>query len=79
MLTQGKREEEIGTALRLWGGRLKSMIEQTKLFSPSTFASVFTRAADIDLALKSSRGDPRVLLEDFILGLCTPAVGKGGL
>jgi len=79
MLAQGKREEEVGVALRLWGGRLKSMVEQAGLFSPSTLASVLTRAADIDLALKSSRGDPRILLEDFILGLCVPAVDKSSL
>jgi DNA polymerase-3 subunit delta len=79
MLTQGKREEEIGTALRLWGGRLKTVIQQARLFSPLALASVFARAADMDLALKSSRGDPRVLLEDFILDLCTLTAGRGSL
>jgi DNA polymerase-3 subunit delta len=79
MLAQGKREEEVGAALRLWGGRLKAVVEQARLFSPFTLASVFARAADVDLALKSSRGDPRLLLEDFLLSLCAPAASKDSL
>ncbi len=73
LAAQGKKEEEVGAELRLWKGRLRAVMEQGRLFSIEDLAWVLCRAAEIDLALKSGREDPGLLLENWILSLCTPA------
>lgn len=49
---------------------LKGMVEQAKNFRASEFREIFTRLHETDLALKSSGGNPQMLLELLVLDLC---------
>ena len=49
---------------------LKGMIEQARKFRPDEFRGIFARLHETDLALKSSGGNPQLLLEQLILTAC---------
>jgi DNA polymerase-3 subunit delta len=73
LLAQGVSEAEVAAVVRLRGPRLTAVLGQARSLSRAHLAAAMRRAADLDQALKSSRGIPAILLEDFVLELCSPS------
>jgi len=62
--------DEIGKRTGINTFFLKGMIEQAKNFSADEYRKLFTRLHETDVALKSSSGNPQMLLEMLVLSCC---------
>ncbi len=54
---------------------LKGLVRQSALYSATDYRSFFEQFLETDLALKSSGGEPRVLLEGLLAAICKNKTG----
>jgi len=60
----------IATRLNLHPYVVKKSLQQIRMFTVSELIAAHDRLVDIDRQIKSSRTDPRVLLESFVASIC---------
>jgi DNA polymerase-3 subunit delta len=71
LLASGVQEAQIERMTSLRGQRLRSLLTQSRLYATSDLQRFVHRAAELDLALKSSRSSPAVLFDALVLEMCT--------
>jgi len=68
--------QEIGKAAGINPYFLQGIVTQARNYSISELRRVFERIFEIDGALKTGGGKPPVLLEKFLLEVCSPGTAK---
>lgn len=51
--------------------QLRNVIPQAQRFEPAELSAALRRAADVDARMKSGQGDPRLLFERWLVGVCS--------
>lgn len=77
LVAQGAPQKDLPGMIGISPYFLKGLVRQSGYFGPAEYREVFERFLEIDLALKSSGGDARALLEGLIIDVC--AVRGGGV
>ena len=70
MVGKGKGRSDLGRELKIRDSRLNDFQDQLSRFTLEEVKTIFMSLARTDLALKSSRLDKGMILEDLILGMC---------
>lgn len=68
--------QEIGKAAGINPYFLKGIVAQAKNYSVAELRGIFEKLSEIDGALKTGGAKPPVLLEKFLLEVCSPVSGK---
>jgi DNA polymerase-3 subunit delta len=77
LVRAGHSPKERADALHAWGPRLNDLEAQAKRFPEDVLRQALCAAADVDVAIKSGRGDPARLVESYLLGLARSAGQRG--
>jgi DNA polymerase-3 subunit delta len=70
LLENGTSEPQIEQVIGLRGARLRSLMNQSRLYTMSDLRQLFHHAAALDMTLKSSRTSPQALFDALVLDVC---------
>ena len=70
LVASGAPEIQIERTTGLRGMRLRALLGQSRLFTPSDLRRVFHRTAELDRTFKSSRVSPAALFDSLIISVC---------
>jgi DNA polymerase-3 subunit delta len=70
LLAAGASETQIERATGLRGQRLRSVLSQSRMYSTNDLSRFFHKAAELDVAFKSSRSSPAGLFDALVLEMC---------
>jgi len=71
LLATGASEAQIERATGLRGQRLRALLSQGRIYSTEDLRRFLHKAAELDLALKSSRSSPAGLFDALLLEMCS--------
>ena len=77
VLDQGGGPGEVQSALRLPPNAIRGLTERARREDPASLGARLGRILETDLALKSSPGADRVIMERLVMDLCVPAKTGG--
>jgi DNA polymerase-3 subunit delta len=70
LLAAGASETQIERTTGLRGQRLRSVLSQSRMYSTNDLRRFLHKAAELDVAFKSSRSSPAGLFDSLVLEMC---------